>query len=228
MASVNDLEQKLDSVAMNSVLLSLLLQSWSVAMASMNDLEQNLDSVAMKSVLLSLFLFQSWNVAMSSVNDLEQKLDNVAMKSVLLSLLLLQSWDVAMVNTTTWSRSRRVVFTRIASYTLERCHRSCIQQTLNSVHADSTLTSLSLFQPWSVAMANADDLEQKLTCSICLQLFREPRLLPCGHTYCQHCLTSYITSRPPTTNPRGQQVQRQVKSSQVVLYSTDGKCACHT
>ena len=67
---------------------------------------------------------------------------------------------------------------------------------------------LSLLQPWSVAMASADDLEQKLTCSICLQLFREPRLLPCGHTYCQHCLTSYITSRPPTANPRGQQVWR--------------------
>ncbi|XP_076442897.1 uncharacterized protein LOC143281550 isoform X2 [Babylonia areolata] len=60
-------------------------------------------------------------------------------------------------------------------------------------------------KPWSVAMATADDLEQKLTCSICLQLFREPRLLPCGHTYCQHCLAGYILSRPPVPSPRGGQ-----------------------
>ena len=31
-------------------------------------------------------------------------------------------------------------------------------------------------------------LEDSLTCSICLELFDDPRLLPCSHTFCHKCL----------------------------------------
>lgn len=34
-------------------------------------------------------------------------------------------------------------------------------------------------------------LEETLTCPICFDLFDDPRLLPCSHTFCWKCLTSH-------------------------------------
>ena len=37
-------------------------------------------------------------------------------------------------------------------------------------------------------------LEETLTCPICLDLFDDPRLLPCSHTFCSKCLHSTTTN----------------------------------
>ena len=43
----------------------------------------------------------------------------------------------------------------------------------------------------------SDDRRQSLICSLCLEVFRNPRLLPnCHHTFCLACLED-LTSRPP-------------------------------
>lgn len=34
--------------------------------------------------------------------------------------------------------------------------------------------------------------EDLLTCSICCEPFRKPRALPCLHTYCEDCLTTFL------------------------------------
>ncbi|NXS66841.1 TRI65 protein, partial [Pandion haliaetus] len=34
-------------------------------------------------------------------------------------------------------------------------------------------------------------LEEKLVCSICLELFRVPVTLPCGHTFCKRCISDH-------------------------------------
>ena len=35
-------------------------------------------------------------------------------------------------------------------------------------------------------------LKETLTCPICMDLFDDPRLLPCSHTFCRKCLNSII------------------------------------
>lgn len=37
-----------------------------------------------------------------------------------------------------------------------------------------------------------DSLEEDLTCSVCYSLFRDPRVLPCSHTFCRGCLDSVL------------------------------------
>ena len=35
----------------------------------------------------------------------------------------------------------------------------------------------------------ADDI---FTCTLCLEKVREPRTLPCLHTFCRYCLSAYV------------------------------------
>ncbi|XP_046568251.1 uncharacterized protein LOC124276633 [Haliotis rubra] len=37
-----------------------------------------------------------------------------------------------------------------------------------------------------------------LTCPICYEMYSQPRCLPCLHSYCHHCLDSYIRSQEPS------------------------------
>ncbi|XP_018613518.2 E3 ubiquitin/ISG15 ligase TRIM25-like [Scleropages formosus] len=46
-------------------------------------------------------------------------------------------------------------------------------------------------QPMS-AMQPKTPLEMDLTCSVCQDIFRNPHLLPCGHTFCMECVTGML------------------------------------
>ncbi|XP_008938375.1 PREDICTED: tripartite motif-containing protein 65-like, partial [Merops nubicus] len=37
----------------------------------------------------------------------------------------------------------------------------------------------------------ASPTSQKLECSICLELFRVPVTLPCGHSFCKRCISDH-------------------------------------
>ena len=39
-----------------------------------------------------------------------------------------------------------------------------------------------------------DNMEDNLCCHICLSLFKDPKALPCGHTYCKDCLHDHMTA----------------------------------
>ncbi|XP_063436829.1 uncharacterized protein LOC134718265 [Mytilus trossulus] len=47
---------------------------------------------------------------------------------------------------------------------------------------------------------NFDDL---LTCSICLETFKDPKYLPCLHTFCEACIHTYINSTDNEEKPTG-------------------------
>ncbi len=39
-----------------------------------------------------------------------------------------------------------------------------------------------------MASSNKDVVESLITCVICHELFHDPRLMPCSHTYCHKCI----------------------------------------
>ncbi|XP_077355367.1 E3 ubiquitin/ISG15 ligase TRIM25 [Festucalex cinctus] len=41
-------------------------------------------------------------------------------------------------------------------------------------------------------MASGQSILQELTCPVCLDVFREPYLLPCGHNFCKMCLNRLL------------------------------------
>ena len=45
---------------------------------------------------------------------------------------------------------------------------------------------------YSLEAVSLDKLKEFLVCSICLETVRKPRTLPCFHSYCQHCLETFV------------------------------------
>lgn len=52
------------------------------------------------------------------------------------------------------------------------------------------MASLNLLRvkPSTADVAATEDLTEELTCSVCLELFEKPVLLPCGHPFCRTCI----------------------------------------
>ena len=44
-----------------------------------------------------------------------------------------------------------------------------------------------------MAEAVLKSFAEKLNCGICNQILYKPKLLPCGHTYCQFCLDGIVS-----------------------------------
>ncbi|XP_078665205.1 uncharacterized protein LOC144907730 [Branchiostoma floridae x Branchiostoma belcheri] len=45
------------------------------------------------------------------------------------------------------------------------------------------------------------EIHEELSCSICLELFTRPKVLPCQHTFCQDCLRDHVEVRMPFQCP---------------------------
>lgn len=54
---------------------------------------------------------------------------------------------------------------------------------------------MSKQQPQNMASNNAKmDTTNFSSCYICFEIFKSPRLLPCSHSFCEHCLCAHIVS----------------------------------
>ena len=48
-----------------------------------------------------------------------------------------------------------------------------------------------------MACAKQKEVDKQLCCAICLEQFREPKVLPCLHTYCKGCLVKLVKRKGP-------------------------------
>ncbi|XP_052085560.1 transcription intermediary factor 1-alpha-like isoform X2 [Mytilus californianus] len=53
----------------------------------------------------------------------------------------------------------------------------------------------------AMSVAVKEDFDDLLTCTICLETFKEPKYLPCLHTFCKSCINTYIGSTVKWNNP---------------------------
>ncbi|XP_015735089.1 tripartite motif-containing protein 65 isoform X1 [Coturnix japonica] len=51
-----------------------------------------------------------------------------------------------------------------------------------------------------MASPTSEKLEDKLLCSICLELFVVPITLPCGHNFCEHCIDNHRNKQEQAVN----------------------------
>ncbi|XP_056003402.1 tripartite motif-containing protein 45-like [Ostrea edulis] len=49
---------------------------------------------------------------------------------------------------------------------------------------------------------DSSSMEDVTLCSICFEMFKSPRFLPCTHSFCHGCLSSYIVNVCKSTEPR--------------------------
>jgi len=63
-------------------------------------------------------------------------------------------------------------------------------------------------------------LEDELSCPVCTDLFREPVLLSCGHSFCRQCINDHWTSSRSRTCPVCRQLSPQPPVSNLSLRNT--------
>jgi len=49
-------------------------------------------------------------------------------------------------------------------------------------------------------LAVEEEIDDMTECPICTEVFTDPRVLPCIHTFCLKCLENYGKNRPPGDN----------------------------
>jgi hypothetical protein len=53
-----------------------------------------------------------------------------------------------------------------------------------------------------MAASSTVSLEEHVTCDICLELYCNPLLLPCAHSFCKKCILDYVNNRQQLGTPR--------------------------
>ena len=75
---------------------------------------------------------------------------------------------------------------------------SCFQQQ-NKHLVSSGVAAISVLKRKVQTMAKASSLAQNLAkeleCAVCLEQYKEPKVLPCLHSYCKKCLDGLLTKQ---------------------------------
>lgn len=75
-------------------------------------------------------------------------------------------------------------------YTVKWPYCHCVVQILYIESCYITTTSY-FFSQRSQLSSEMDSQNSNLTCAICLERFRIPVTIPCGHTFCQTCISTH-------------------------------------
>ena len=75
-----------------------------------------------------------------------------------------------------------------------------------------------------MATASVPTEPSEKECSVCHEPFTEPKLLPCGHLMCRHCLLSWLKTQKDAKCPlcRGQIVEAEVRGKKSLEEIADG------
>ena len=67
---------------------------------------------------------------------------------------------------------------------------------LKQVTMETEVSSSLVMRDQQGSDSNWEKICQDVTCTICHELFKDPKSMPCLHTYCKKCLLEKITERP--------------------------------
>ncbi|ESP05603.1 hypothetical protein LOTGIDRAFT_68744, partial [Lottia gigantea] len=56
------------------------------------------------------------------------------------------------------------------------------------------------FQKMASDQDNHQSMEKELSCTLCLELYRNPVMLPCLHSFCYTCLEGFVKAKPCVKN----------------------------
>ena len=68
-------------------------------------------------------------------------------------------------------------------------------------------------------------VEEHLTCAICLEQFKDPKVLPCLHSYCHECIVKLDQTGNKITCPECRttvEVRRKLKVFYLILFYLSG------
>ena len=51
-----------------------------------------------------------------------------------------------------------------------------------------------------MAEGGSDEIVEKIICGLCSETYRQPKLLPCFHTFCLSCLDTYVKNIGPNVD----------------------------
>ena len=98
-------------------------------------------------------------------------------------------------------------------------------RTATSTFTQLLSSAISLFQASrsdAMATASVPTEPNEKECSVCHEPFTEPKLLPCGHLMCHHCLLSWLKSQNKCPLCRGQIVEAEVRGKKSLEEIADG------
>ena len=65
----------------------------------------------------------------------------------------------------------------------------------------------------------ADSLGKELECAVCLEQYKEPKVLPCLHSFCKTCLEGLLTKETKNIRmPRGEERAAQGRRKKVSVW----------